>query len=399
MSMSEVDVDHNQKTQSSLSVNSSSSVLGDIKASHPFPLFVIASSLLFSLLAIISRPNHAFVFAAQENFKLPNYFSLLTSKKYLIEIPKDKTGYVEAFALDTCPSYKEEVEGIDFEESILLYQNDYQYDYFIIHPGSTINAYVKVIEGSANVYLLQGHVSLLEMLRHGEKFNIKRYFPVLFVQSSDADEEGITLSYEVGEKNGRKGQVWILYYENTSESKNFSTIYAKYNIEATYFDLESYTPDCIATVGVTCEIQAKSCTILQAGDYDGDDDGDDNDDDDSVYNRANLEETEVNIVIARNWMGIILLSSIPFLIGLIQYRQLYSRQINLQTDGERFLRSENNWQSESASNTSMEDQQQNQPSYAPPATKDDKVSMEMTKLSEQNAKSLQGVKEDLKEIT
>mmetsp|Transcript_3382 Transcript_3382/g.7751 ORF Transcript_3382/g.7751 Transcript_3382/m.7751 type:complete len:497 (-) Transcript_3382:328-1818(-) len=326
-------------------------------SSYPLSLYVLASMFMLFFLFVITEPRHTFVFTAGENLRIPVRYSILTQDNYEIKIPEGKEGAVDAFSLETCPTFSGQIINLNYEQDLLLNGQDYQYDYFILHPGSIVYSKITVSKGAAYFYLLQGDVFQLESLRHGKSFDVNSFRAVNMVYVSDSTEEGVVVTHTVKNEFAGRGQVWVLYYENPMSSG--TTLHTRYAMKATSYNLNSFRPTCSTGSSSSsseggsshCMVEANPCTIVQASNYYYDDDDDANQDDGReengdddyyqqqqqddayanaddqyggnyrgderyYYNRAKIREVEVQVTLNRNWTVIGGLTSLPTVFGL-----------------------------------------------------------------------------------
>lgn len=351
-----------ERRSSITSIEHRSGRLYEVEASewtsgNTISIYALTSVVILFFLFVITEPKHAFVFTAGENLRIPIRYSILTQDHYEITIPQGKEGAVDAFSLETCPTFSGQIINLNYEQDLLLNGQDYQYDYFILHPGSIIYAKVTATKGSAYFYLLQGDVFQLESLRHGKSFDVNSFRAVNMVyvsdsQTTDDGSGGVVVTHTVKNEFAGRGQVWVLYYENPTSSG--ATLHTRYAMKATSYNLNSFRPTCSTSSSsrnTHCVVEANPCTIVQASNYYYDDDDDDDDgnnngreegDDDNYnqqqnddayanaddqyggnqrgderyyYNRAKIREVEVQVTLHRNWMTISTISGLPILVG------------------------------------------------------------------------------------
>eukprot|EP00934_Nitzschia_sp_Nitz4_P002729 Nitzschia sp. Nitz4//scaffold72_size95085//22402//23229//NITZ4_004749-RA/size95085-exonerate_est2genome-gene-0.68-mRNA-1//1//CDS//3329557342//2719//frame0 len=96
-------------------------------------------------------------------------------------------------------------------DTMTLHVDEYQYDYFHLNAGSTINARIRQISGSANIYLLQG-AKAVETLRGDDEDNdmsIQSVRAQSILKRYSAEGKVTTIKYDVLQPD-----LYALVYDN-----------------------------------------------------------------------------------------------------------------------------------------------------------------------------------------
>lgn len=244
---------------------------------------------------------------------------------------------VNVYDLTSCPALTGPVVTIQDSHTLTLGAGDYQYDYFYLNAGSTIQ--LKVMQqqqktgssyssSSTEVFFFQGQDKLND-LENGNADNqdaddfarnalVQRYISGAGATAS--------LMYRV-----KTTDVYILVYDNVSlySSNMQSVIAVDYQVSLTSFDLSNQTPTCQEeeTAGgpslQECVVDYsmsgsgnRGCIIVQATGGGG-----------SVFQEAIVH---VQVTGHRQWILLLFCASIPFFIGMFM-THYYRRSHNINT--------------------------------------------------------------------
>jgi hypothetical protein len=223
-----------------------------------------------------------------------------------------KTSFARVFNLAKCPPLEGPPVTTQNHMDLTLAPDDFQYDYFHLNSGSTISVHLQLSQGSTNVYLLRGS----QALRRIEDNDESEYFSnpqwnhqAIFARFVTAGTGPVQFHYLVPDPN-----VYIVVYDNASTATGVLSL--DYSVTMTTYDLRDEAPLCQAPSSVSpCTVaisQRPGCLLVQAV-YGPDDSSGAS----STSGSSSDDVVTVQLGSNRNWVGLISLSFVPFVLQLV----------------------------------------------------------------------------------
>jgi hypothetical protein len=194
----------------------------------------------------------------------------------------------------SCPPLTGPVGNLEDTETLNLAKDDYQYDYFFLNSGSTIQLDVHQISGSSYVYILQGS-DLLQALE-SDSYQNRDDFGSASLRKQFVTASGKYASASLA-YTAQQSDDYILLYDNASGTGGKLTVH--YNLTMTNYDLDGYKPICTSH-DCTVPLGRKSCILLRA----------------NAQHVSTPKVVSVRVLGHRNWIWLVIYSATPFLVGL-----------------------------------------------------------------------------------
>jgi hypothetical protein len=197
---------------------------------------------------------------------------------------------ISIFALDSnCPPLTGPKVSLNQTYGMSLDSGDYQYDYFYLNTGSTLEVSLEQGTGATNMYLLQGMYVLDRAMDDNDDSSFRSLSIMQkFVGSNSQGSLQITVS---------KSATYIAVYENASSSISKASV--SIHGVLTSYNLKGHSP----IPSSWCD--GPTCTVTRRGHP-------------CILVQANQQEVGVTIVAERRWGAILSLALLlPLLLGFI----------------------------------------------------------------------------------
>jgi hypothetical protein len=253
------------------------------RACRPGCFFIFAAIVLFAILLATSHVEDDWTLNAGESrhIKIP-----ALDKRVFVSsnIPQSTMIY----AIDgACPPLTGPKVTLSNSMNIELAQGDYQYDYFYLNKGSSIEVTLNQNKGATNLLILRG---LDNIENKSENDGPDAFIRKAVLKRYAGAGQTAHLQYVVPESD-----TFVVVYDNASNSKGQISI--SYDVELTTFDLKGKT-----TIPLSwCD--SSRCTIDTAKNHG------------CILVKAQVELT-LYVRASRKWGMIFLYSVIPLLVGL-----------------------------------------------------------------------------------
>ena len=181
------------------------------------------------------------------------------------------------FRLSKCPPLTGPAVSIQHDSEFDLAGGGYEYDYYNLYPGSSIDVSFNQLAGSTYFYLLKGADALRDIQTgrntdpsHWEKIAVlKRYI------TTSSGPRSNDVHYKV---RGADNDIFTLVYDNASMQRD-SSIDIESDLVMTTYDLGGFTPRCdnmkwrAGNYGDSCRVKARrdDCLVLESFSVAGDD--------------------------------------------------------------------------------------------------------------------------------
>jgi hypothetical protein len=198
---------------------------------------------------------------------------------------------VVVYHLQTCPPLTGPPVQLQDRHDMILGASEFQYDFFFLNAGSTVDLNVIQSEGASNLYILQGANALrrLESPSDDDPFGKDAV-----VTGFSGDGGSANLSYRV-----KQSDVYTLVYDNVGPRTG--VLSTQHNISLTTYELQNVTPIC-KDLKRDCQILRPdhgSCLIVQA----------------TIADKTAV--VTVTIHGRRRWLAIFAYSIMPYLVALL----------------------------------------------------------------------------------
>eukprot|EP00978_Attheya_sp_CCMP212_P028246 scaffold97092_cov59-Attheya_sp.AAC.2 len=138
---------------------------------------------------------------------------------------------MEVHLLKKCPPLTGPPIALDQPMEISLAPDDYQYDSFFLHKGSTLSVTVDQTQGATNIYMIQGKKQFQEWQENdGGSSSVKKRHKHYVGQGQDTQ----TFSW-----TAHKSDTYVVVYDNASGWKGHATVH--YHVNLTTYQLENDT--------------------------------------------------------------------------------------------------------------------------------------------------------------
>ena len=174
-----------------------------------------------------------------------------------IQIQSQVANGIEVYDLHgACPPLSGPTVPLDESWTVKLAPGDYQFDYFFLNQGSSLNMTYHQGKGATNISIFRGKQAL-RSLQNNVDDDDTLASPVL--KRYAGASQTATISFTPS-----KSDVYVLVYDNASTSAGSATV--SYHIDLTTFDLSKQTPspDCSLTCTVDLHFGGGDCILLKA---------------------------------------------------------------------------------------------------------------------------------------
>mmetsp|Transcript_9556 Transcript_9556/g.15922 ORF Transcript_9556/g.15922 Transcript_9556/m.15922 type:complete len:424 (+) Transcript_9556:216-1487(+) len=252
---------------------------------HPGCPFISFSSIFFMILLIISGVNEDWTLNAGETRKIQTKATLNTKVFVASNIPDSTSIYTFPGA---CPPLTGPLVSLESTQDISLAQGDYQYDYFYLNAGSSLDVTVGQESGATNVILVRGLAAVEDSNGQSDDDSFSFEGSLLVKKYAGAGQTA-HVKYTV-----RDTDTYVVIYDNASNKHHGSKATVSYNVTLTTYNLEGKEPVSDCAGSLSCQINVGHDCILVRAD----------------------KEVTVHVSTSRRWGVLLLFSSIPILIGL-----------------------------------------------------------------------------------
>jgi hypothetical protein len=199
------------------------------------------------------------------------------------------------YDLKTCPPLTGPPVSLNATREITLGLGEYQYDYFFLNTGSTIDLTVEQSQGNSIIYILEGANALRRL--ETPSTDDDPFGKDIVVQGQAAAGGNVTLSYKV-----KQSDIYTLVYDNALTTTSEANLTAHYKVEMTTYEVKDDVPIC-SSLRMKCELDHPnrgSCLLVQA------------------YSE-HIDHSQVVTVKVhgkRSWLQILIYSVLPYLIAM-----------------------------------------------------------------------------------
>ena len=265
----------------------------------PLVHWVFLSVCFFILLVVLSHVNETWTLNGGETRRIPTKPILTKRMEIQSQVGNGMLVYDIAGA---CPPLTGPIVSLNETWKLHLSPDDYQYDYYYLTMGSTLQVTFYQHHGATDISVLKG-TGQLHNVESGEDFPAfaSQALFTRYTMAADHHHSPPTVfKYTVPESD-----VYIIVYDNASSSSGRAR--AMIHVELATYDLANQPSlkgkDCQA---LTCTVDTKRnmCLLVQA---------------------SGPDVVTVHITAKRKWLAISLIALIPILIALV-LRMLQARR-------------------------------------------------------------------------
>jgi hypothetical protein len=278
---------------------------------------LVLSILVCIVLLALSGINATWTLNAGESRRIE--IPILNRKILLSSSYISSTIRLDALVYDlkTCPPLTGPPVSLNATRDITLGLGEYQYDYFFLNTGSTIDLTVEQSQGNSIIYILEGANALRRL--ETPSTDDDPFGKDIVVQGQVAAGDNVTLSYKV-----KQSDIYALVYDNALTTTSDANLTAHYKVEMTTYELKNDEPIC-NSLRMKCELDHPdrgSCLLVQA------------------YREHSDHSQVVTVKVhgKRSWLQILIYSVLPYLIAIALARIFKPRSsyqaVNLDRSGE-----------------------------------------------------------------
>ena len=227
------------------------------------------------------------------------------------------------------------------QQELVLFQHAWEYQFFYLNEGSTMEVKVRQLEGATNILVLRGS-KVLARIQDTKKHNqqMKMQYSDMNLEfeaeqvmlerfSWTEQKEPVDFSF-----TSPASDVYVLLYDNAATSEP-ATLQVKYHMVLTTFDLEGLVPWCSHTsppmqtqeTSFTCpplEARKAGCIIVEAISHSTDSNNSTNSTNGRHHNDEYFvlgqEVVQVTLLMTRLWTNIGIMSIVPSLLIALYLR-------------------------------------------------------------------------------
>ena len=259
---------------------------------------LVVSILVTTVLLALSGIRTTWILNVGESRRIE---TPILSRQITVSARSSVNKNVVVYDLAECPPLTGPPVTLQDDLSMSLQVDEYQYDYFFLNAGSSVNLTVHQSQGSSELYILEG-ANALRRLQTPSAADSDPFGKDAVVTGFASAESDVSLSYKVG-----RSDVYTIVYDNPSSSET-SVLQAHYTAILTTYDLQGYAPIC-RDLQKDCHIHRPargSCLLIQAPK-------------DQRNKKKNPNDNLVTVKVRgqRRWLPILIYAIIPYLLGLL----------------------------------------------------------------------------------
>lgn len=250
--------------------------------------------IAFVILLLMSAGSETWTLNAGESRRIVPGFLSQSIEVAKRSNDKDLNVAASLYAIpdNKCPPLTGPKVSLSDVNTMTLGRDDYQYDYFYLNDGSTLTAKVSQTLGSSEVLLLRGRRGSMDLeaghVSNNDWDDMRRDSLSSFFIKANGNKQ---ITHE-----SKHSDTYTLVYDNASSSK--AELRVSYTLQLTTFNLDDYS-DTLACTDLTygcppIEKKSAGCIILA-----------------TYPNSEGGGEITLTVTTSRNWLLIVLLSTIP----------------------------------------------------------------------------------------